>query len=328
MMNKSAIDWCDFSWNPVTGCNFGCEYCYAQRQATRFAGNIRMNMTSEQLKTDAAGLYVLEQPFKNYTGAVLPFPAGFAPTFHKYRLGDPAKKKKPANIFVCSMADLFGDWIPDEWIEAVFEACKAAPQHNYLFLTKSPGRYQILAAAGKLPELPNFWYGSSITGPDNWFWWSEYHHTFVSYEPMLKPLGIADEDAARKVDWIIAGAETGHRAGKITPEEGWLEELAAAARRAGVPLWIKDSEEIRAVIGGEPAQALPDALKRPKDRPTPHCAECEHCIKTQEGQRGTRKDCAIGWTAEGYEDGGARHIPTRGNRQSPDWCPRRKDDAE
>lgn len=328
MMNKSAIDWCDFSWNPVTGCNFGCEYCYAQRQATRFAGNIRMNMTSEQLKTEAAGLYVLEQPFKNYTGAVLPFPAGFAPTFHKYRLGDPAKKKKPANIFVCSMADLFGDWIPDEWIEAVFEACKAAPQHNYLFLTKSPGRYQILAAAGKLPELPNFWYGSSITGPDNWFWWSEYHHTFVSYEPMLKPLGIADEDAARKVDWIIAGAETGHRAGKITPEEGWLEELAAAARRAGVPLWIKDSEEIRAVIGGEPAQALPDALKRPKDRPTPHCAECEHCIKTQEGQRGTRKDCAIGWTAEGYEDGGARHIPTRGNRQSPDWCPRRKDDAE
>lgn len=154
MMNKSAIDWCDFSWNPVTGCNFGCEYCYAQRQATRFAGNIRMNMTSEQLKTEAAGLYVLEQPFKNYTGAVLPFPAGFAPTFHKYRLGDPAKKKKPANIFVCSMADLFGDWIPDEWIEAVFEACKAAPQHNYLFLTKSPGRYQTLAAAGKiLPSM-------------------------------------------------------------------------------------------------------------------------------------------------------------------------------
>ena len=231
MMNKSAIDWCDFSWNPVTGCNFGCEYCYARRQATRFSGNTRLNMTNEQLKTETAGLYILEQPFKNYNGAVLPFPVGFAPTFHKYRLGDPAKKKKPANIFVCSMADLFG-------------------------------------------------------------------------------------------------AETGHRAGKITPEEGWLEELAAAARRAGVPLWIKDSEEIRDVIGGEPAQALPDALKRPKDRPTPHCSECEHCVKTREGQRGTRKECAIGWTAEGYEDGGARHIPTRGNRQSPDWCPRRKDDAE
>ena len=64
MMNKSAIDWCDFSWNPVTGCNFGCEYCYARRQATRFSGNTRLNMTNEQLKTETAGLYVLEQPFK------------------------------------------------------------------------------------------------------------------------------------------------------------------------------------------------------------------------------------------------------------------------
>ena len=78
MMNRSLIDWCDFSWNPVTGCNFGCEYCYARRQATRFAGNTRLNMTNEQLKTDTAGLYILEQPFKNYNGAVLPVPAGFA----------------------------------------------------------------------------------------------------------------------------------------------------------------------------------------------------------------------------------------------------------
>ena len=77
MMNKSAIDWCDFSWNPVTGCNFGCEYCYARRQATRFSGNTRLNMTNEQLKTETAGLYVLEQPFKNYNGAQLQVPSGF-----------------------------------------------------------------------------------------------------------------------------------------------------------------------------------------------------------------------------------------------------------
>ena len=97
MMNKSAIDWCDFHGTRHR-LQFGCEYCYARRQATRFSGNTRLNMTNEQLKTETAGLYVLEQPFKNYNGAVLPFPAGFAPTFHKYRLGDPAKKKKPANI--------------------------------------------------------------------------------------------------------------------------------------------------------------------------------------------------------------------------------------
>lgn len=328
MMNKSAIDWCDFSWNPVTGCRFGCAYCYAARQATRFSGNVRLNMTNEQLKTDSAGLYVLEQPFKNGIGATLPFPAGFAPTFHKYRLGDPAKKKKPANIFVCSMADLFGDWIPDDWITSVFDACKAAPQHNYLFLTKRPGRYQALAAAGKLPELPNFWYGSSITGPDTWFWWSDYHNTFVSYEPMLKPLvdSGAYKDAAKKVDWIIAGAETGHRAEKVTPEKAWFTDLEAAAAAAGIPLWVKDSDEIRKVLGEHLKQEMPDALKHPKDRPTPHCDTCEHCIKTPQGERGTRKDCAIGWNEEGCKD--PRHIQNRGSRRSPDWCPLRKEDVE
>jgi len=35
-MNKTKIDWCDRSWNPVTGCLHGCSYCYARRIAQRF----------------------------------------------------------------------------------------------------------------------------------------------------------------------------------------------------------------------------------------------------------------------------------------------------
>lgn len=169
MMNKSAIDWCDFSWNPVTGCNFGCEYCYARRQATRFAGNARLNMTNEQLKTDTAGLYILEQPFKNYNGAVLPFPAGFAPTFHKYRLGDPAKKKKPANIFVCSMADLFGNWIPEEWIEAVFEACKAAPPAQLLIPDQEPRPLPGPCSSGKAARASELLVWQQHNGPGKQF---------------------------------------------------------------------------------------------------------------------------------------------------------------
>ncbi|MCL2461960.1 MAG: phage Gp37/Gp68 family protein, partial [Defluviitaleaceae bacterium] len=82
-----------------------------------------------------------------------PYPFYFKPTFHRYRLGEPARMKKPKNIFVCSMADMFGDWVPDEWIKAVFEACEAIPRHRYLFLTKNPARYKALAMAGKLPVL-------------------------------------------------------------------------------------------------------------------------------------------------------------------------------
>lgn len=36
-MYNSKIDWCDSTWNPVTGCNHGCKYCYARGIAERFA---------------------------------------------------------------------------------------------------------------------------------------------------------------------------------------------------------------------------------------------------------------------------------------------------
>lgn len=37
-MKKSKIEWCDSTWNPVTGCYHDCPYCYAHRTANRFKG--------------------------------------------------------------------------------------------------------------------------------------------------------------------------------------------------------------------------------------------------------------------------------------------------
>lgn len=82
------------------------------------------------------------------------------------------------------MADLFGSWVPDEWIEEVFAACERAPQHTYLFLTKNPKRY--LTLAGKLPAKANMWYGTTATTPDENFFWRGALHTFVSIEPILR----------------------------------------------------------------------------------------------------------------------------------------------
>ena len=79
-----------------------------------------------------------------------PYPFGFKPTFHRYRLNQPMRWTKPRDIFVCSMADLFGEWVPTEWISAVIEACKAAPQHRYLFLTKNPNERFVLNPDFKL----------------------------------------------------------------------------------------------------------------------------------------------------------------------------------
>lgn len=35
-MNKSGIEWCDHTWNPITGCRHGCSYCYADKMSLRF----------------------------------------------------------------------------------------------------------------------------------------------------------------------------------------------------------------------------------------------------------------------------------------------------
>ena len=147
MGEKTKIDWCDSTWNPVSGCLHGCEYCYARKIAERFGGASETHNNECcyecQWETEGTGeIHELDEPIYDYDhGRNAPYPFDFDPTFHRYRLDEPQKWKKPRNIFVCSMADLFGDWVPDEWIREVFQACEAAPQHRYLFLSKNPGRY-------------------------------------------------------------------------------------------------------------------------------------------------------------------------------------------
>jgi protein gp37 len=231
-MTKTKIEWCDVTYNPVTGCEHGCDYCYAKRIADRFSK-----------KSVDGQLVILNKPVtveKNGKQVVDPFPAGFIPTFHKYRLDEPLSRKKPAKIFVCSMADLFGEWVPDSWIQEVFASCARAPQHQYLFLTKNPSRYAELYHAGLLPFLSNFWYGSTVTKMHNPMWSGYDHNTFVSFEPLLEEFhGVY----IGEFNWVIIGAETGNRKGKIIPKRSWIETIASSCERRGVPVFMKDSLE-------------------------------------------------------------------------------------
>ena len=157
-MIKSKIEWCDSTWNPVTGCYHDCEYCYARRTANRYRGCLASpdGSTSEKIVTLPNKL---EAGTKDGSIRYAAYPYGFTPTLHEYRLDDPKTKGLGKTVFVCSMADLFGKWVPDEWIERVFDACMAAPNHRYLFLTKNPERYHHLAMEDKLPSADIFWYG-------------------------------------------------------------------------------------------------------------------------------------------------------------------------
>lgn len=262
MGTKTKIDWCDATWNPVTGCLHGCEYCYARRIAERFGGGCRVAPHYHDVEDPVENVgviweyptgkpHVLDNPyFDAKAEKTAPYPYYFDPTFHRYKLDEPRRWKKPRNIFVCSMADLFGEWVPLEWIQQVFEACEAAPQHRYLFLTKNPKRYIELQLEGKLPK--QHWYGTSVTRNDDRDFFSLGYNTFISIEPILESFSYRQ----MVQPWAILGAETGNRKDKIVPKKEWITELVDYYSKFGyTKFFMKDS--LRSLMGDDFKQEFP-----------------------------------------------------------------------
>lgn len=107
MGKKTKIDWADATWNPVTGCLHDCEYCYAKRIAERFEPYeiydpemaLQRHAIANNQLIGLGAPYVLDFPWqqrnKNGTIQNAPYPFGFAPTFHRYRLDEPARWTRP-----------------------------------------------------------------------------------------------------------------------------------------------------------------------------------------------------------------------------------------
>jgi len=269
---NNKIEWLQggATWNPVTGCLHKCPYCYAAKIAKRFGGNFTMSRASPH------GLLELYGKPEN------PFPDKFDPTFHRYRLDEPQKIKKPQNIFVCSMADLFGDWVPDEWIQRVFDACKAAPQHRYLFLTKNPERYNYINCDGQTLEgckkcnecegehrvltiyreeeepFPELFLGASATDSDSLHRAYDSAAEWVSIEPLLDDVydECFSQDGETPVGyrewarwkWVVVGAESGNRKDKVIPKKEWVQNIVDMCKFWNTPVFMKDS--LKDVYGG------------------------------------------------------------------------------
>lgn len=280
MGSKTKIDWCDATWNPVTGCLHGCEYCYARRIATRFGG-AAIAIANEEGYAEYGGTtcadgtcHDLTSPEVDYgrTGKAAPYPFYFDPTFHRYKLDEPKRWKKPRTIFVCSMADLFGDWVPDEWIAEVFKACDAATRHRYLFLTKNPARYEKITALMPTWEetyleksRPVMMFGASATDDAMMAVAYKSNAEWVSVEPILEPIepewfisssgSNGDYSTFRRWEWVVIGAETGKSKHRTVPNKEWVEEIAQVCKENGTPVFMKES--LRPIMGDDFRQELP-----------------------------------------------------------------------
>lgn len=204
-MNKTKIDWTDWTWNPVTGCLHGCPYCYARATARRWGKS--------------------------------PAEKTFEPMFHPERISQVKQAKAGDKVFVCSMADLFGKWAPSEWIEHVLAEVVKRPDVIFQFLTKNPSRYLDF----QWPE--NAWLGATATDDGSWeeavISFPPGGIAFISCEPLLKEIRpLSDE-----IDWLIIGAQTGPQA--FQPKEEWVKRLEDFADAAQVPVFHKDNLECR-----------------------------------------------------------------------------------
>lgn len=218
MSDKSAIEWTDATWNPVTGCTKispGCAHCYAETFAERFRG-------------------VPGHPYEQ----------GFDLRLWPERLILPLTWKQPKLIFVNSMSDLFHEGVPDSFIKNVFDVILQANHHVFQVLTKRAERmiawvHSHFKSTSKIP--PHIWMGVSVEN-QNYVWRIRHlqntpaHFRFLSFEPLLGPIAL-NTSFLRGIHWVIAGGESGPRARPMSPN--WVREIQHQCKRYKVAFFFK-----------------------------------------------------------------------------------------
>jgi len=219
---KTAIEWTESTWNPVTGCTKispGCQHCYAERMSARLK---------------AMG----QRRYRN----------GFQVTLHADALRAPLAWTRPQMIFVNSMGDLFHREVPLSFIQAVFEVMGEAEHHIFQVLTKRAKR--LAAVASQLPWPPNVWAGVTVE-TDEYTWRLDCLRQvpatvrFVSFEPLL---GRIEDVSLRGISWVIVGGESGPGARPMGAD--WARQIRDACRAADVPFFFKQWGGVRRTQAG------------------------------------------------------------------------------
>ncbi len=197
-MNKTKIEWTDYTWNPITGCLNNCHYCYARRIYRRFHES-------------------------------------FIPKFHHTRLIEPSTIKKPSVIFVCSVADFWGEGVQQIWRDEVYKAIRQSPWHTFMILTKQP---QNINDGESIPW--NVWVGISASSSNDWHRAMKLiskdlnNDLFISIEPILDNIFTP---YFLLFDWIILGGLTPKPAHKSE----WIKRFLRLKGQLKIPVFMKNN---------------------------------------------------------------------------------------
>lgn len=228
-VHESKIDWCTHTCNIITGC-------------LGPAGDGQHCQTPEGIE------YCYAKPFAN---RIYRKPLGkgkeFEPHFWRERLDGIELAPAGARIFMNSMGDAFGDWVPKEFIQTMLRSC-LNPKYTFYFLTKNPKRYFEKGIKEFFDNNENLWTGFTATDGndyfDNWGYFQPKprKQVFVSMEPMFDAMGRLDcfKSHSKTYEiptWIIVGPQTNPLR---LPELEWIEGIKTQTKFYGTYLFMKD----------------------------------------------------------------------------------------
>lgn len=204
-MQKSKIEWTDYSINPIKGlCPMGCDYCYARRLYKRFKWNPALRFEPETM----LDLAVVPEGGRVFIGSTMEL-------FHEYTL---------------------------QWMPYIIDCIKRAPWQTSILLTKQP---QNLAYFSPFPDncwvgvtvTSNGAMSLALTHLAN----IKAGKKIISFEPLLGDIGMSDHMSMNEIiDQAIIGQQTPVSTRTI-PRIEWVTDIVRAASLAGIAVFIKNN---------------------------------------------------------------------------------------
>ena len=249
MSENTKIEWCDSTFNPWIGCTKvspACDDCYAARSTPARAMGIVWGPKEARHRT-APGTWSQPKRWEREHAAFY------------------AEHGRRRRVFCASLADVFDNAVPEAWRADLFEVIAKTPRLDWLLLTKRIGNVTpmierlkpdlMLREVGAIWPLPNVWLGISVVNQEEAdrdipkLLATPARVRWLSMEPLLGPVDASPWLTAapiepngggtltRRVDWVIAGGESGPEARPMHPD--WPRSLRDQCTAAGVPFLFK-----------------------------------------------------------------------------------------